>query len=98
MELEEFVKRTILDITNGVYEARQSAHLAIAPGSIEGKSIVQPQMIDFEVAVTTTKEGSGGISVWSVAEAKGTLSSEHINKISFSVPVFFQAENPSKKK
>jgi hypothetical protein len=98
MELKEFVTRTILDITNGVYEARRSAPLAIAPGFIEGKLIVEPQMIDFEVAVTTTKEGGGGISIWSVAEAKGKLSSEHINKISFSVPVFFQAENPSKKK
>lgn len=69
---------------------------AIAPGYVEGASIVEPQMISFEVAVTTSKEGEGGISVWSVADAKGSLSSEHFNKISFSVPVYFQAMNPLK--
>ena len=97
MKLEEFVKRTLLDITNSVYEAQKSSHLAIAPGHVEGAPIIEPQMINFEVAVTTSAEGGGAISVWSVADAKGQLASEHFNKISFSVPVYFQATNPLKK-
>jgi hypothetical protein len=94
--LDEFVKRTLLDITNSVYEARKTSHLAIAPGIIEGASIVEPQMVNFEVAVTTSKDGGGAISVWSIADATGQLSSEHFNKISFCVPVYFQAKNPLK--
>lgn len=94
MKLEEFVTRTLLDITNSVWEARKSSHLAIAPGYVEGTSIVEPQMINFEVAVTTSKEAGGGISVWSVGDAKGQLSSEHFNKISFSVPVYIPSVEP----
>ena len=96
MHLEEFVRRTLLDITNAVYEARRLAHLAIAPGYVEGSAILEPQMIHFEVAVTISTEGGGSISVWSIGDAKGQRSSQNVNKISFSVPVYFQAPNPPK--
>lgn len=94
MQLEEFVRRTLLDITNAVYEARRSAPLAIAPGYVEGSAILEPQMINFEVAVTISAEGGGSISIWSIVDAKGQRSSQNSNKISFNVPVYFQAPNP----
>lgn len=94
MKLDEFVKQTLLDITNGVAQAQAEAKLWIAPGKVEGEPRITPQMVSFEVAVTVNKEGSGGVSVWSVGEVKGGASSESVNRISFEVPVYFQAQTP----
>ncbi|MBK8441482.1 MAG: hypothetical protein IPL38_18965 [Rhodobacter sp.] len=71
MKLDQFVKQTLLDITNGVAQAQAEAKLWISPGKVEGKPNNTPQMVSFEVAVTVNKEGSGGISVWSIGEFKG---------------------------
>ena len=91
MQLKDFVTQTLLDITQGVFEAQQKFPLWIAPGRVEGGKVTSPQMVKFEVVVTTNKEGGGGISVWSAFEAGATASAEHMNKISFSVPVYLQA-------
>ena len=91
MKLEEFVKQTLLDITNGVAAAQLEAKLYIAPGFVENKKLTSPQMVKFEVAVTVSKEAGGGISVWSLGELKTGINSEQINKIAFEVPVYFQA-------
>ena len=95
MKLEDFVKQTLLDITNGVAEAQKTARLWIAPGKVEGEPKLAPQMVAFEIAVTVSKEGGGGINVWSLGEIKGSASSESLNKISFEVPVYFQAQTPN---
>lgn len=95
MKLDEFVKQTLLDITNGVAAAQVGAKLWIAPGTVEGEPKLAPQMVKFEVAVTVNKEGSGGISVWSFGELKGGASLESVNRISFDVPVYFQAQTPN---
>jgi hypothetical protein len=91
MKLDEFVKQTLLDITNGVANAQLEAKLFIAPGYVENKKLVAPQMVKFEVAVTVSKEAGGGISVFSFGELKSGVNSEQINKIAFEVPVYFQA-------
>ena len=96
MKLDEFVKQTLLDITNGVAEAQNQAKLYIAPGHVENKKLTAPQMVKFEVAVTVSKEAGGGISVWSLGELRTGINSEQINKIAFEVPVYFQA--PTEKK
>ncbi len=93
MKLETFVEQTILEITNGVSNAQRSSPVWVAPGLVEGKKVESPQMINFEVAVTVNKEGGGSIDVWSVGKLSGAASSEHINKVSFAVPVYFQAPN-----
>ena len=95
MKLEEFVKQTLLDITNGVAEAQKTARLWIAPGMVEGEPKLMPQMVSFEIVVTVSKEGGGGISVWSFGDIKGSASSESHNKISFEVPVYFQNQTPN---
>ncbi len=89
MRLEDFVKQTLLDITNGVEKARKDSTIAIAPSSIDGEKVVAvPQNIAFEIAVTLSKEGGSSIDILPF-ELKGKLSSENVNRISFQVPVYF---------
>lgn len=95
MKLKDFVKQTLLDITNGVSEAQNSAPLWIAPGRVEGEKVKEPQMVNFEVIVITGKEGGGSISVWS-AKAGAKANMEHTNRISFSVPIYLQAPKDKK--
>ena len=91
MKLKDFVERTILDITEGVAAAQKSSPHWVAPGRVNDEVQMHPQMISFEVVVTTSKEVDGSIDVWSIATGKGAVSSENVNKISFEVPIYFQA-------
>ena len=91
MNLEDFVQQTLLDITNGVNSAQKKSPLWIAPGRVEGEKVISPQIVSFEVIVTTTHEGGGKIKVWSAAEAGGNIAAENTNKIAFGVPIYFQA-------
>ena len=93
MNLEDYVEQTLLDITNGVAKAQKLSILSIAPGSLDGERILAPQMVSFDIAVTVSKEGGGGIQVWSFGDLSAKGSAEHSNRISFSVPVYFQARN-----
>lgn len=94
MKLDEYVKQTLLDITNGVEQAQREALLFIAPGSINGKRIATPQSVKFEVAVTVSTEAGGGIKVFSIGDLKAQGSAEHVNKISFEVPIYLNAPTP----
>ena len=91
MRLDDFVRQTLIDITNGVTEAQKKSKLYIAPGYIEGMKLTSPQMVDFEIAVTVNKEAGGGIQIWSLGDVKASGHSINVNKISFSVPVYFQS-------
>ena len=51
MKLDEYVKQTLLDITNGVAEAQSESQLFIAPGRIDQDSVTSPQMVSFELPV-----------------------------------------------
>ena len=94
MELEKFVAEALLQVTRGVTRAKGEATVLIAPAYDDGDNdtsfVDAPNEVSFEVAVTTTKEGGGGIKVFSIGEASGKVSSEQLSKISFAVPVFFQ--------
>ena len=92
MKLDEYVKQTLLDITNGVLAAKRESSLWIAPGYFNGEKVSDPQLVSFEVVVTTSKEAGGGIQVWSLGDAKAKGISEHRNRISFTVPIYFQGE------
>ena len=91
MKLDEFVEKTLLDITNGVAAAQEKSLLCIAPGFVENEKRVEMQLVKFEVVVTTSKDAGGGIRIWSAGEVKASGSSENTNRISFDVPVYFQA-------
>ena len=90
MKLDEYIMQTLLDITKGVAAAQKETSLWIAPGYFNGQKVSEPQMVSFDIAVTVNKEGGGGIQVWSLAEVKASGSSEQSNRISFSVPIYFQ--------
>ncbi|MEZ5811984.1 MAG: hypothetical protein R3D45_11285 [Rhizobiaceae bacterium] len=99
MKLDEYVKQTLLDITKGVSEAKDKSKVWIAPGYVDGEKVYSEQSVRFEIVVTTSKEGSGGIQVLSFGELGAKGSAENINKISFAVPVYFQApQEPTNKR
>jgi len=83
VKLEEFVKNTLLDIPKGVAEAQEETLLCIAPAIVEGERQTEGQFVAFEVAVTVTGEGGGGISVLGLGELKGAASREAAGRISF---------------
>ena len=60
MRLDDYVRQTLIDITNGVAEAQKSSKLWIAPGTVEGEPRLTPQMVKFEVEVVVSKEEGGG--------------------------------------
>ena len=91
MNLDKFVEQTLLNITNGVARAQEKSLLYIAPGRVEGKIREEGQQVSFEVVVTTSSEAGGGIKIFTIGEAKGGVSSQAVNRISFNVPVYFQA-------
>jgi hypothetical protein len=91
VKLDEFIKQTLLEITKGVTEAQEASLLHIAPGTVENEIVKTPSTVNFEVVVTVNKEAGGGISVWSMGDLKAGAASERTNRISFDVPVYFQA-------
>ena len=91
MKLKDFVSQTLLDITNGVEEAQKRSPHWIAPGFVEGEKVVSPQLVAFDILVTVNKEAGGGIQVWSLGDLSAKGNSEQSNRMSFSVPVYFQA-------
>ncbi len=94
MKLDEFVKQSLLDITSGVVEAQKHSMLYIAPGYINGKRIEEAHNVKFEVSVTVSIEGGGGIKVLSLGELKAGANSENTSKLSFEVPIYFNAPTP----
>jgi hypothetical protein len=104
--LRDFVRQVLLDLTMAVQEAKDLAPVAIAPGIVDKKIKSEPQLVHFDLSVssTTTKSakdkmgGSATIVTIFRAEA-GSESAENssvkeTNRIKFSVPVYFQAYLP----
>ena len=91
MKLDEYVKQTLLDITEGVSAAQAVSKHWIAPGYVDGEKVFQAQLVSFDIGVTVSKEAGGGIQVWSFGDLKAKGTAEHTNRISFSVPIYFQA-------
>jgi len=98
MNLDEFVKKTFLEITTGVSSAQEESLLYIAPGHVEGEKLTGAQIVHFEVAVTVSKEASAGIRVLSFGEGKAGGASQEVSRISFEVPVYFQAPTERNRK
>jgi hypothetical protein len=91
MKLDEFVKQTLLDITNGVVEAQKESLLFIAPGHVNGKWIERAHDVKFEVTVSVSAEGGGGIKVLSLGEMKAGGKTESTNRLTFEVPIYLNA-------
>ncbi len=113
MKLETFVSETIKQIVNGVVESQQSSQdtdAIICPErtltSLPNSEILKTeksgnlvQMIDFDIAVTTTegKGTSGGVGVFVGpitlgSKGKSESSNVSVNRIKFSVPIVFPTQ------
>ncbi|MDP1670149.1 hypothetical protein [Phaeovulum sp.] len=89
MKLDEYVKQTLIDITLGVSEAAEASNCLIGPAWGNGPKNMLPQMVRFEISVSVSNEGGGGIKVWSIGDLSAKGSSEHSNRLTFEVPVYF---------
>lgn len=64
MELKDFIKTTLLEITDAVLEAREKSTASIAPFRLHGRNgteievITSNQLIEFDLAITETNKGS----------------------------------------
>lgn len=114
MDLETFVKESIVQILRGVREAQKEAKnldgaeirskVSSRFNKGEGRSdvTIQADAINFDVAVTTSKDrgmkGKAGITVYSVFEvgAEGAVQhgTETVSRVRFVVPVVYP--NPPK--
>jgi hypothetical protein len=112
MKLESFVGETIKQIINGVVESQKSSQetdAIICPNGIhksKNNEIITAglgdivQMIDFDIAVTTTegKGTSGGVGVFVGpvtlgSKGKSESSNVSVNRIKFSVPIIFPTQS-----
>ncbi|MCY1635063.1 hypothetical protein [Marinifilum sp. D737] len=105
MELKDFVKNTLVEITNGIKEAQKATEengAIINPNF--GKAYMRDDIsndnkhiIDFKVAVTTTDESNAGagIHVASLFKAGGDIKeiNSSVSTICFKVPVIFPFGN-----
>ena len=95
MRLKEFVAQTLEEIAEGVAAAKGKTTINgstwIAPARMQGIEVAAEAAVQFDVTVAIVVEGEGGISVVGLGSAKGTRSSENTHRISFAVPVYFQA-------
>lgn len=84
MEVKEFIKTVLKDVTEAVSESNNDQHkFYMRDTSDEG--------IDFDLAVVMRKSADGkiGAEIFSVgAKAQGSLSEEVVNRIKFKVWTF----------
>ena len=108
MELKEFVKNVIRDITDAVKESQEELkNGTIVSPTFSGSSVYMDNdisKVDFEVSViaSSTNETTGKIKVFSAwvgggLESGKTMGNEHTSVISFSVPVILPVR-PVKRK
>lgn len=110
LSLKDFIKETIKNITDGIYEVKDELYkkynnVPIAPSIMDGENVVKEQLIKFDIAVTTAKtdsknaNGKIGINVANVGLDGNIESSKtNFNRIQFEVPFFAQALTKSKNK
>ncbi|MEM9395813.1 MAG: hypothetical protein AAGA38_18305 [Pseudomonadota bacterium] len=92
MNVKDFVKRTLLEITDGVAEAQSKSQLFIAPGMIDGQPAGGAQFVKFEISVAVNKEGNGELSLLSFGSIGADVTRSDTQKISFEVPVYFELQ------
>lgn len=101
MELEEFIRTSLLQVMRGVKSAQEEWGATISGGGVISPAWGGPkdfakrvQELKFDIAVTATSKteggGSGGIKVLSVdlsGKASHTAESNTVSRISFSIPI-----------
>lgn len=87
--VKDFVRDALLQIVQGVDEARDRSDVSIARSFVEGELRTEGSQVHFELAITTSKEVDGGLKVLNLADLGGVIKSEALNRVSFDVPVWF---------
>jgi len=81
MEVKDFVKQVLKDVTEAIQESDSDvANFYLSENINNG--------IEFDLAVVSKKEGAGkvGLEVWGIgAKTKGSISNEIVNRIKFKV-------------
>jgi hypothetical protein len=90
--IKDFVRETLIQIVQGVDEARVKSDISIAPAYVEGELKTEGSQVHFEIAVTTSKEVDGGLKVLTIADLGANIRSESLNRVSFDVPVWFHGQ------
>ena len=102
--LKQFVEQVLLDITRAVDKAKEDSPIPIAPGYVEGRAQIEPQLIEFSIQVAVTEEesgkGKGEVSVPIISVVKANAGGEigkrneriTTQSLKFSVPVYFQSK------
>ncbi|MDK3020528.1 hypothetical protein [Pseudodonghicola flavimaris] len=103
VSIKDFVKAALLEISDAVVEARKESRVNIAPGYVEGIAQIEPQSVQFELLVEVTSESTkagdakvevpvlGIVRASAGIDAKNNRNTTNSQKISFSVPIYFQA-------
>jgi|ERR1035437_12663 hypothetical protein len=112
MDLKDFIEHSLLQICDGVKEAKDKSNTLIAPKTLwiegMGSDYRKEQMVEFDIAVTTfemSKKDEGGKAGIGIGVAKASIgtqtdkekSHESISRIKFAVPVFLQGEKSNNK-
>ena len=100
MNLSEFIDETLTEVLSGIRAAQKKAggdHIgaemyadATTQGILSGGTSGHFTVVQFDVSVAVENKagGKGGLKVWSVGvEAGGEHSSQHTNRVKFSIHV-----------
>ena len=110
MDIQTFIKETLVQIANGVASAREEAKKkgvligqpcladektgVVFTGINIGGARPHPFMVNFDVAVSTTKSADGGLKILEVLGVKGNYENAAINRVRFEVPVSWIDHQP----
>jgi hypothetical protein len=94
MKLSKFISTTLAEIHQGIADAREESGSWIAPSTLDGERVVSEQQVLFDVAIVSSADGSGDVSVLGFGKLGSGISNEKSNRVSFAVPVYFQASRP----
>jgi hypothetical protein len=79
--LKDFVRQVLLDITEAVQDAKNKSPVAIAPGAIEKVAQNKPQLVEFDISISSqTKSSSktkGGGSATMVSIIRANVGKEN---------------------
>ena len=90
MKLKDFIEQSLLEICEGIQNAKPKTDIAIAPGQLNGVPIQEANKIKFNIMVTTEQSGGGGINILPI-DISGNLSHQNVNQIEFEVPIYFNS-------
>ena len=102
MDLQEFVKETLVEVIKGAHKAAEEISGQHTEKNLLGGINVSldPSLVEFDVAVTVSRGTKGGgrlgVSIFGVeATVSGSTQSQH--RIKFSIPVTFVSQPLEKK-